>query len=86
MLPFSPPNDRVEPDALRGKQAHFSAQENEVLDLLSKGLSYGEIAEQVGISDGSVQDHVARIYKTLHLHSLGITAAKVFERTTRLPP
>lgn len=54
----------------------LSARENEVLDLLSQGLAYKEIADQLGIAYGTVHVHVARIYKKLQVNSRGMAVAK----------
>lgn len=54
----------------------LSVRENEVLDLLSKGFAYKEIADQLGIAYGTVHVHVARIYKKLQVNSRGMAVAK----------
>jgi DNA-binding NarL/FixJ family response regulator len=57
-------------------QESLSARETEVLDLLSKGFAYKEIADQLGIAYGTVHVHVARIYKKLQVNSRGMAVAK----------
>ena len=47
--------------------AVLSPREKEVLDLLSKGLMYREIAEQLFISIGTVKQHANKIYEKLHV-------------------
>ena len=47
----------------------MSRRENEVLDLLSSGLSNKDIAGQMGISYETVCVHLRRVYKKLHVHS-----------------
>lgn len=54
----------------------LSAREMEVLDLLSKGFAYKEIAARLGIAYGTVHVHVSRIYKKLHVQSRGQAVAK----------
>ena len=54
----------------------LSARENDVLELLVKGLLQKEIAEQLGISYWTVQTHIARIYEKLHVHSRAQAVAK----------
>jgi len=44
-------------------------REKEVLDLLSRGLIYKEIAEQLGIATGTVKVHINKIYKKLHVQN-----------------
>jgi len=47
----------------------LSKRENEILQLLSKGLLYKEIAEQLSISTGTVRQHIHRIYEKLHVQN-----------------
>jgi DNA-binding NarL/FixJ family response regulator len=53
---------RVETDTL-------SARELEVLQALSKGHTYKQIAADLGISLGTVRTYIQRIYEKLHVHS-----------------
>lgn len=54
--------NRAETDAL-------SAREVEVLQALSKGHTYKQIAADLGISLGTVRTYIQRIYEKLHVHS-----------------
>ncbi|HEY0433896.1 MAG TPA: response regulator transcription factor [Chitinophagaceae bacterium] len=47
----------------------LSGRENEVLQLLSKGLLYKEIAEQLAISVSTVRQHIHKIYEKLHVQN-----------------
>ena len=47
----------------------LSARENEVLQLLAKGLLYKEIAEKLGISVGTIRQHIHKIYEKLHVQN-----------------
>jgi len=47
----------------------LTPRENEILDLLSKGLLQKEIAERLNISYWTVQTHIGRLYKKLHVNS-----------------
>ena len=47
----------------------LSEREMQVLDLLSHGLMYKEIAAKRKISLNTVQQHVAAIYSKLNVHS-----------------
>jgi DNA-binding NarL/FixJ family response regulator len=58
---------RRPPAASRGER--LSRRENEVLTLLSKGMSNKDIAAQLGISYETVCVHLRRIYEKLHVHS-----------------
>lgn len=42
-------------------------KENEILNLLSKGFLYKEIASKLGITTGTVTQHIHNIYKKLHV-------------------
>ncbi len=44
-------------------------REKEVLDYLSKGLLYKEIASQMTITEGTVKQHIHNIYKKLHVQN-----------------
>lgn len=55
-------NDQHEMDAL-------SNREKEILELLSKGLMYKEIAAQLFISQETVRKHVYHIYEKLHVNN-----------------
>lgn len=45
----------------------LSARENEVLQCLSKGLLYKEIAIKLNIAIGTVRQHIHKIYEKLHV-------------------
>jgi DNA-binding NarL/FixJ family response regulator len=47
----------------------LSAREMEVLQGLSKGHAYKQIATNLGISLGTVRTYIQRIYEKLHVHS-----------------
>jgi two-component system, NarL family, response regulator LiaR len=47
----------------------LSDRENEVLDLISQGLIYKEIAERLFISPETVRKHVRNVYKKLHVQN-----------------
>ena len=47
----------------------LTAREREVLEQLAKGRLYKEVAEQLGIGLGTVNKHVAAIYKKLHVQT-----------------
>ncbi len=47
----------------------LSKRENEILQLLTKGLLYKEIADQVGISVATVRQHIHHIYEKLHVQN-----------------
>ncbi len=45
----------------------ITAREMELLTLLSKGLLYKEIADQLNITTGTVKQHINKIYQKLHV-------------------
>jgi DNA-binding NarL/FixJ family response regulator len=47
----------------------LSKRENEILQLLSKGLLYKEIADQLFISNNTVKQHIHKIYEKLHVQN-----------------
>ncbi len=60
------------------EKAKLSARENEVLSLLAKGLLYKEIAEKLGISFGTVRQHIHNIYEKLHVQNKTEAINKMF--------
>lgn len=47
----------------------LTARENEMLQLLAKGLLYKEIADQMNISVNTVKQHIHNIYEKLHVQN-----------------
>jgi DNA-binding NarL/FixJ family response regulator len=47
----------------------LSARENEILQLLARGLLYKEISDQLHISTSTVRQHIHRIYEKLHVQN-----------------
>ncbi len=47
----------------------LSPRELEVLRWLGQGLRYGEIAERLSVSARTVNSHLQRVYRKLHVHS-----------------
>jgi len=59
----------------------LSTRENEILQLLSKGLLYKEIADQLSISVSTVRQHIHHIYEKLHVQNRTEAINKVFGRS-----
>ena len=58
--------------------ASLSSRENEVLQLLAKGLLYKEISDKLGISSHTVRLHIHNIYEKLHVHNRTEALNKAF--------
>ena len=58
----------------------LTSREAEVLELLTKGLSNKEIAQKTNISAGTVRNHLANVFKKLHVRCRTEAATK-FIRT-----
>lgn len=58
-------NSKVNVKSLYG----ITKREEEILGLLSKGLSYKEIADQLFISEKTMKKHIYNIYEKMHVHS-----------------
>ena len=61
--PIEPTNNEVD------KTIKLSPREVEVLEQLSKGLSYNIIAENLFLSSGTVRKHIENIYSKLQVHN-----------------
>jgi DNA-binding NarL/FixJ family response regulator len=49
--------------------SRLSPREREILDLLAQGLLLKEIADHFKVTHPTIQTHIGRIYKKLHVHS-----------------
>lgn len=56
----------------------LSPRENDILQLLAKGLLYKEIADQLSISTSTVRQHIHHIYKKLHVQNRTEALNKAF--------
>jgi RNA polymerase sigma factor (sigma-70 family) len=54
----------------------LSPREREILELLAQGFSNKEIANRVGVSDGTVRWHLRHVYDKLHVRSRTEAALK----------
>jgi DNA-binding NarL/FixJ family response regulator len=59
----------------------LSHRENEILQLLSKGLLYKEIADQLSISTHTVRQHIHNIYEKLHVQNRTEAINKAFGKS-----
>jgi DNA-binding NarL/FixJ family response regulator len=52
-----------------GVDDKLSAREYEVLTLLAEGMLYKEIADRLGLTIGTVKQHIHRMYEKLHVQN-----------------
>lgn len=57
---------------------NLSDREQEILQHLSKGMSYKMVASECNLSIDTVRTYVKRIYEKLHVHSITEAVHKVF--------
>ena len=79
VAPPVPPADNECSDAGQHPD-HLSAREREILTLVARGLSNREIAEMLGLSRFTIEDHTKRIYRKLAVTS---RTEAVFEAQTK---
>jgi DNA-binding NarL/FixJ family response regulator len=60
---------RFQNDETKEKVDALSARENEILQLLAKGLLYKEIAAKLSIATNTVRQHIHHIYEKLHVQN-----------------
>ena len=60
------------------QHAQLTPREYEVLQLLSQGLLYKEIADKLGISFSTVRQHLYKVYEKLHVQNKIEAINKVF--------
>ncbi len=66
--------------AQRSDMEVLSPREMSVLELLSNGYLYKEIADQLGLSVTTIDTYVRRIYEKLHVNSRSQAVAKFLKR------
>lgn len=65
-----------QPSSVQREMESLSPRETEVLNLLSKGFLYKEIADALGISYPTVHTHIRHVYEKLHVRSRTEAVAK----------
>jgi DNA-binding NarL/FixJ family response regulator len=76
-------NNRAEsPKPAVTEDYNLSVREREILTMLVDGMEYKEIAEQLGLSPNTIRNHVAKIYRKLHVTSRA-QAARIASNLSR---
>ena len=65
--------------AAAAEAEQLTPRQQEILEQLARGLLYKEIAEALGISYETVNNHIRQIYRKLHIRSRSQAVAKYFE-------
>jgi DNA-binding NarL/FixJ family response regulator len=60
---------------------HLAPREQEVLNLLSKGCAYKQIAAQMDLSMGTIRTYIRRIYEKLHVNCRTDAVVKYLDAT-----
>ena len=66
--------------SMNEEAALLTKKEKEILDLLSKGFLYKEIAEKTLITANTVKQHIHNIYEKLHVQNRTEAINKVYKR------
>lgn len=66
--------------SMNEEAASLTKKEKEILDLLSKGFLYKEIAEKTVITANTVKQHIHNIYEKLHVQNRTEAINKVYKR------
>ncbi|MGC4072550.1 MAG: response regulator transcription factor [Nibricoccus sp.] len=71
---------RTSPGSSRSELETLSPREQSVLELLTKGFLYKEIAESLGVSGPTVTTYIRRIYEKLQVHSRSQAITKYLQK------
>lgn len=71
--PMSPPIARMivkslQPKDTSDEDTQLTTREMDVIKALARGLAYKQIADELGISLGTIRTHIERVYDKLHVH------------------
>jgi DNA-binding NarL/FixJ family response regulator len=58
-----------QPNEVQPKDFELTKRETEILQLISRGMTYKQIAEQLFVSDKTIKKHIENIYNKLHVNS-----------------
>ena len=65
-----------EPVAVAAEVEELSPREREILELLAEGFPNKQIADRLGLTDGTVRWHLRHVYHKLHVRSRTEAALK----------
>jgi DNA-binding NarL/FixJ family response regulator len=65
---------------LRGEQTRLTAREEEIVRLMAEGLRNKEIGAALGITEGTVEQHVKHIFAKLQVHDRTAAMAVAIRR------
>ena len=68
-LAGAPTKDRTTPGAKTGRKFQLTPREFQVLELIAKGLTYNEVADEMGLSLTTIQTYVRTLYRKLGVHN-----------------
>jgi LuxR family maltose regulon positive regulatory protein len=57
----------------------LTRRETEVLQLLARGCSYGEVAKRLGVSINTVSTHIKKLYLKLGVHTAAAAVMRAIE-------
>jgi DNA-binding CsgD family transcriptional regulator len=60
-------------------QAGLTRREAEVLQLLARGCTYGEVAKRLGLSINTVATHIKKLYLKLDVHTAAAAVMRAIE-------
>ena len=58
----------------------MTAREKEIVEYLSKGLRYREIADKIFLSQETVRTHIRNVYEKLNVNSRTEALNKIFKK------
>jgi DNA-binding CsgD family transcriptional regulator len=58
----------------------LTAREKEIVEYLSKGLRYREIADKIFLSQETVRTHIRNVYEKLNVNSRTEALNKIFKK------
>jgi DNA-binding NarL/FixJ family response regulator len=64
---------------------NLSPREQQILELLSRGFAYKQMAGELNLSMGTIQTHISRIYKKLHVNCRTEAVVKYLDVTGSTP-